>query len=499
MIGYPLTAVPKAPVNSSALLTKNIAVTDKSTIAPGFYERYSLKAAKPAASIVSTAKTPTELAITPVSYTSAANTSGLKAQIGVSFSDAYKQGLQLPTVVSQEDNNLPEAKYIHDVIALENTDLLADGTAKVPWYHYSGEGITGYLVYRAYVDSKTTAQITTMSQESMIESFNWKLVGQNIQQNQFSEKVEKKTGRIYLYMVCLVPKDKTGVDMDSFTSYTPAGWLKVNWDRPADEQISYYRVYRAEVPYFKDNQNMNSLDWVMVGDKIKYSTYTEKVDQTYAHYYYFKITSVSAWGIESESSNCKYRIPATVPPQAPAMLVPFSKKAVNQINWLGVEHASKYVVFRKIIPRIKEEDLTAIRNNSVTLFDTLFSQNAVKNIYFAEPSKSKLTLLKSKTASSISSVVTVAETAKTASSVALSGKFKTLQLKDAAVVKSSIKNMSVNGKIKVYDDLVNKYGALAVSPYGSLDYSMAVALLWEKVGRNHNSAGRGFYRREDFL
>lgn len=458
-IGFPLETAPASPEKVAAAL-EPYKLENVNLLAPGFYRRFNKRS-------------------TGDALTAKSN------YLGFSFSQAVREGLAVPKSLSLIMNNLPTGKDIHDLIALENTDILPDGTALVPWYHYGGEGVSGYSVYRTYADNISAAALGQMSTEELIQSFEWKLVVENVGVNQISDKVETKEGRLYLYMICLVPKEVSEPVLEGFETYVPGGWLRVDWEASKDNQVKYYRVYRAEVDYFTDNQDTDTLDWQMVGDGLKYPCYSEKVDQTYAHYYYFKVSAVSTWGVESAAgAAARFRVPATSPPQAPAMLVPFSKKEVNQVNWVGVPHASKYVIYRHTVPRITQADLISVQSVAPSLFNNLFSSKVVSNIYFAEPSKLKLPAgLK----------LPGQDTAKPAATAkqmsALMGKLNTLKLKTPTLIRQNIEKAGIAEKLDMYSEIVEKHGVLAVAPYGALDLSTALSLLWIPIGEINISQG----------
>ena len=460
-IGFPLEKAPAPPKEASVALEPYKIETDK-LLAPGFYRRFNK---------LDTGNAP----IAKTNY------------LGFSFSQAVRQGLALPKSLSLILNNLPKGKDIHDLIALDNTDILPDGTARVPWHHYGGEGVSGYTVYRTYADNVSASALGQMSVEELIQGFEWKLVAENIKVNQIVDKVATKEGRLYLYMICLVPKEVSEPVLEGFETYVPGGWLRVNWLASEDSQVKYYRVYRAEVDYFTDKQDPGALDWQMVGDNLKNTCYSEKVDQTYAHYYYFKVTSVSTWGVESASGPAaRFRVPATSPPQAPAMLVPFSKKEVNQVNWVGVPHASKYVIYRHTVPRITQADLISVQAVAPSLFDNLFSPKLLSNIYFAPASKLKmLPGLKLPGQDPPAPVPALP-----GQLYALGGKLNTLKLKTPAMIRQNIEKADMSEKLDMYSEIVKKHGVLAVAPYGSLDLSTALNLLWTSVGEINIAEGQ---------
>lgn len=451
-IGYPLEKAPSPPAEVSVALEPYKIETAK-LLAPGFYRRFN----KLGTGDALTAKT---------------------KYLGFSFSQAVRQGFAVPKALSLAMNNLPKGKDIHDLIALDNTDILPDGTARVPWYHYGGEGISGYTIYRTYAENISAAALGQMSAEELIQGFAWKLVAENIQVNQITDKVETIEGRLYLYMICLVPKEVSEPVLEGFETYVPGGWLRVDWEASEDSQVKYYRVYRAEVDYFSDKQDSGALDWQMVGDNLKYPCYSEKVDQTYAHYYYFKVTAVSTWGVESASgTEARFRVPATSPPQAPAMLVPFSKKEVNQVNWVGVPHASKYVIYRHTVPRVTQADLVSVQAVAPSLFNNLFSPKVLSNIYFAAPGK--LILLPGL---KLPGQDTDKPAATPKQMYALTGKLNTLKLKTPAMIRQNIEKADMSEKLDMYSEIVKKHGVLAVAPYGALDLSTALSLLWTPIG-----------------
>ena len=256
-----------------------------------------------------------------------------KIQIGVPVSDLVFQDTQsIPELVATMFGNLPDPDRIQAVVALQGNDLLPDGSARVSWTPFGGDGLRGYNVYRADVDGKSMQDLQAMSRPALVESFNWQLVGGLVQTNQIVDTgLVQKDGRIHLYLVCLVPElsdtigsltGVTGIN-GAFSHFAPGGWVQLQWTPPDDPQIQSYRIYRAEVDSFAANQDPATLDWVLIADQNRYANFTEKVDQTYAHYYYYKVTGVSIWGLESaESAIEAFRVPATSPPQTPAMLLP---------------------------------------------------------------------------------------------------------------------------------------------------------------------------------
>ena len=399
-------------------------------------------------------------------------------QIGVSLSDTVRAQLSIiPQLLSLEYGNMPEPRDVHDIIALQDSDIQPNGNADVSWYHYAGTGLGGYNVFRAYVDGEDIDDVRSLSVEEILEEYNWKLVEDNITYNQITDNVDKQDGRIYLYMIAMVPAETSLAEDIGYSGYAPAGWINLTWERPDDLQISHFRVYKAEVLYFSESDNLDTLDWTLVGDNLKYAGYTEEADQTHAHYYYFKITSVSIWGVETEVySSADIRVASTVPPQAPVMLIPFPQKASVEVRWAGVPYASSYKIFKTRIPKVKEEDIESIQLKAPEMFDKIFMPEISMQIYMPEMIIAPFSQENPSIAFMASGTDIPAITAPEAVS-----NFNTLQLMAPTTIMNSIKTSPVSTKVDVYNSIVEKYGILAVSPYGLLDSTAAKLIPWEEV------------------
>lgn len=399
-------------------------------------------------------------------------------QIGISLSDSVRQNFSvIPQLLDLQYGNMPEPRDVHDVILLQSKDILPNGNADVSWYHYSGDGLGAYNVFRAYADGENIDDIRSLSIEDIIEDYSWHLVAENITYNQITDNVDKKDGRIYLYMIAMVPAEKSLTGDIGYLGYAPAGWINLTWERPDDLQVSHFRVYKAEVPYFSESDNLETLDWTMVGDNLKYAGYTEEADQTHAHYYYYKITSVSIWGVESVGySSDSIRVASTVPPQTPVMLIPFPQKASVEVRWAGVPYASSYKIFKTRIPKVKEEDIASIQLKAPEMFDKVFMPEISMQIYMPD----MLILPFSQNSPSLGFMGTGTTTPAITAPEAVSN-FNTLQLMAPTAIMNNIKSSPVSTKVDVYNSIVDKYGILAVSPYGLLDASAAKLVLWEEV------------------
>ncbi len=45
----------------------------------------------------------------------------------------------------------------------------------------------------------------------------------------------------------------------------------------------------------------SNLEWVLVHDRLEYSSFIQEVDQDIGHYYVYKVASVSVWGVETDN------------------------------------------------------------------------------------------------------------------------------------------------------------------------------------------------------
>lgn len=502
--------MPQIPVNPVAEMRHNQTVGDRETSPPGFYSRYVTKDAQNTMGLevnmqVDTSTVDGEGAqdgATPEYSSPGASAAGMgflpetSAQMGISLSDSIRQDTPaLPTLLSAQDDNLPYPNDILDIIALTDEDLEADGTAKFNWYHYQGTGLKGYTVYRAYADGLSRQALQNMSEAELLESFDWTLRANNTTVNEWTDRVERRTGRTYLYLVCLIPDRPSTQYLEALDVYLPAGWVRVGWERPDDPQVSYFRVYRAEVLRFDDNQDLSALNWHMVSDNTKTTVYSEKVDQTDAHYYLYKITSVSIWGIESEEGAVvRYRVPSTVAPQAPTLLVPFSRKGINEINWLGVPHATRYVVYRVMVPRVDAGDLQDMGDSFPNLFDKMFAVDRYRSVYRPDEAITNPVNNQVRPGGALPAIQSLAAAAgfypaaggisqasddkPTANMIS---RFKTSET-DSSAFLSGISGISMADKSSLVQGIADKYGVLAITAYSSLDEELAGTVAWQEIG-----------------
>jgi hypothetical protein len=394
---------------------------------------------------------------------------------GVPVTDlSLADGMAQAELVSEAFGNLPDLDRIQALVAVEQKDLLPDNSARVSWMQYQGDGLGGYAVYRTEIDGTTLAALTATSKETLARTHVWSLVKSGITANLlFDGPLVPKEGRIYLYMVCLIPTAPVGSTLPGFTTdlagalqgFATGGWVQLAWDAPTDPQVSTYNIYRAEVASFGATVP-SDLQWNLVGEKVEYAAYTEKVDQTFAHYYYYKLTSLSVWGLESAgTAPTAFRVPATSPPQTPSMLLPLQKKGAIQVNWNGVPHASKYIVYRTTIPKISEEDIADIQKLQGSVYDGLFQTGLTGDAFLSNRLKP----------------VILPGTVVNATPVLSADKFNTLQQISAARILTAIQTVAPTDKLTVFRRIADIYGPLALAPYGQLSEAAAALVLWEKL------------------
>ncbi|MCL2498275.1 MAG: hypothetical protein FWF06_06670, partial [Symbiobacteriaceae bacterium] len=158
--------------------------------------------------------------------------------------------------------------------------------------------------------------------------------------------------------------------MELISRVIVAGYVEIAWEAPADPQVKFYRVYRAEVLSFQTQANESLLEWTLVGDFLATPQFTDPVDQSHARYYYYKVTSVSPWGVENSVGRVqRFRVPSTIPPATPNLLVPLQRKDGVQVNFSAVQYCDKYVLYRAEIPKISD---TYIAQLSTGIKNTLF-------------------------------------------------------------------------------------------------------------------------------
>jgi hypothetical protein len=415
-----------------------------------------------------------------------AEAAGIRIGKFITDSPGLSAGSSLPSLFDKMYDNLPEERYIHLFLAVCGEDVLPDGTARLKWPAYSGEGLGGYAVYRPEFMLKPLEEMQQMSRSELTQMGLWRRVsGTAITQNQLVVGgLDKTPGALSLFLICLEPKEAPKIEMpitpigtdvaplgvtSRFAGIPEGGYVYINWEASDDPQVKHYRVYRGEVPSFKKPVDEAALEWTLVGDHITAPEYTERVEQTFAHYYYYKVTSVSPWGVESAAGAVeRFRVPSTKPPQTPNLLLPLSRKDGVQVNFSAVSHCDRYEVYRTAIPRPNETQLSGLLASHPELFAALFET----------PSK-KDTFLTGMLSASLKPGLSA-----TAQNAPIRGldKFKTLAQSSDADVIGRLASLGDSKGLSAYNEILDELGPLALSEYRDLSEEMMKRVMWTKVG-----------------
>ena len=308
----------------------------------------------------------------------------------------------IPPEINADYDNLPEDKYIHIIAAVRGEDVI-DGSAYLEWPAYGGDGLKGYVIYKPVGLNVTMAdlpQLQTLSRSELIGLCDWKKFGGSFMQNQalIASGLNASPGSLNIFLICLQPDETGGSSLLGMLSNTQASFLSLNeaglmkniqaggysfinpwtedesveddtgtpqagfvrlaWEEPDDPQIKYYRIYRAEAKDLETPVDHDTLDWTLIGDYLKQPVYSDPVEQTVAHFYYYKVTPVSAWGVETETGTVQaFRVPSTKPPETPNIRVPLAAKGGVRIYFSSVPDATEYVLYRLTLPRITQKDI----------------------------------------------------------------------------------------------------------------------------------------------
>ena len=523
-MGVPSKVEPKVP---AALDIRMLAreLLDLSTLPPGIlsdplvsYEALAAAAGKPMRQYendidTDTVKTADDAGISIGSFTAASS---------------------YPTVISTHYDNLPEEKYIHIFLAVRGEDVLPDGTARLRWPAYSGEGLGGYMIYQPLFAPGPLNELQKMSRNELMQLGQWQLLNKNaVTQNQLVVGgLDRTQGNISLFLICLKSSSHGAADyLDlDFASTNPAssgqttaeiigafqpfgespasGYVDIAWEAPRDPQVAFYRIYRSEVSkqFFQQEPDPQALDWTLVGDRIPTAHYTDPVEQSFAHYYYYKVTSVTPWGVESTVGVIQpFRVPATKPPQTPNLLLPLSRKDGVQVNFAAVNYCDRYEIYRAEIPRPTAAQLAGLMSTDANLFKVLFDTPAKKDAFLSEmlsdsinPSlwkdffgtqfQGNLLVPNNATLLSYSPVASVAAASvqhpsltQNAPVMALQ-KFKTLTQLDSAKVISGLTALGDASGLNAYQAILAELGPLALADYRDLSQKMMEMVSWSMVG-----------------
>ncbi len=427
-----------------------------------------------------------------------------------------------PPYINIRYDNLPEDKYFHAFLGVRGEDVFPNGTARLKWPAYSGEGLGGYVVYRPLFDAKPLEEMQKMSRYELLRMGEWKRMNETaLTQNQLLVSgMDSTPGSLAIFLICLEPETPEESELESLLSTfenlqvigqppvdddraekdPEGGYVYVDWDVPDDPQIEYYRVYRSEVPSFKKTVDESKLEWTLVGDRLVHPRYTEKVEQTFAHYYYYKVTSVSPWGVESTAGTVqRFRVPSTKPPQTPNLLLPLQTKDGVKVQFSAVSHCDRYEIHRAAIPRPGQEDIEELLASDIELHAALFATPSEEDVFLTNLLRNSLvqnlpinTGPGGANASQVSGQ-SGAEAGPTASPQNAPGsyeyqlinpisKLKTLTIFNEASVIDNLTQLN-DGQLRIaYKKILDKYGPLALADYEVLSIGMLRRVKWEKIG-----------------
>lgn len=390
---------------------------------------------------------------------------------------------QIPTLLSSALDSLPDEKLIHLFTALQGERVSAAGTAHVKWPAYSGEGFGGYVVYKPLFTPPSLEELQGLTRAELLQLGAWqRLTPSPLKENRLAlSGLSQDPQALHLFLIALKPEESDATlqfreklmaahDLsDYYEDVLEGGFVKLEWKAPEDAQVKFYRVYRSEVENFEGTIDEDHLSWTLVGDNIRDTTYTERVEQTHAHYYYYKVTSVTPWSVESkEPILTRLRVPSTKPPEAPALLLPLSRKDGVQINFSSVKYCERYEIHRAEIPRIRELDLEAFKKTHGELARMFFSTPSEEDTYFS-------TLL----AGDLQKTMGIFSRESRLSSL---NRFKTQSLRSTPGLAQQLEALPEEEGLRAYEDILERFGPLALMDYRDLSLQMAEKVTWTKIG-----------------
>ena len=385
--------------------------------------------------------------------------------------------------------NLPDERYIHMFVAVRGEDVLPDQTARLKWPAYSGEGLGGYVLYEPMFEPKPLEEMQNMSRTELLRMGRWRRVNDTaVTRNQMMlGGLSNEPGSISVFLVCLEPEIKVPYELATTdptlgfinqliggmgdSDAPEGGYVYIDWDIPDDPQVEYFRVYRSEVASFKKPIDESKLEWTLVGDRLKIPHYNERVDQSFAHYYYYKVTSVSPWGVESTVGKVqRFRVPSTKPPETPNLLLPLSRKDGVQINFSAVSHCDRYEIYRAAIPVIGDKAYAEMLNDAPEVLSGLFGSPSQKDVFITGM------LEKSLKPDSLPSL------AAQGTGILPVSRFKTIPFAKSTSISENIASLGPQNGLDAYNWILNKFGPLALADYQDLSEKMLGKVHWTKIG-----------------
>jgi PKD repeat protein len=409
---------------------------------------------------------------------------------GVQIGNFLIAGSVASKILDESYGNLPDDRYIHMLLAVRGEDVLPDGTARLKWPVYNGEGLGGYVIYRPLFEPEPLEEMQNMSRTELLRMGRWRRVNESaVTQNQMVVGgLSNEPGRLSLFLVCLEPEITFSYELSTmenpYLEYANAfigaegipdapegGYVYVNWEIPDDPQVDYYRIYRSEVSSFKKPIDESTLEWTLVGDNLKIPKYTERVEQSFAHYYYYKVTSVSLWGVESAVGRVqRFRVPSTKPPETPNLLLPLSRKDGVQINFSAVSHCDRYEIYRAAIPVISDKVYFEMLNDNPEVLSGLFEPPSQADVF--------MTGILEKSLNPGSLPATAAQGA----GILPVSRFKTIPFAKSSSITENIASLGKQSALDAYNQILDRFGPLALADYKDLSERMLGKIVWTKVG-----------------
>ncbi|MDI9470747.1 MAG: hypothetical protein QM296_11175 [Bacillota bacterium] len=402
-----------------------------------------------------------------------------------------------PVILTRFFDNLPEQKYIHVFLGVQGKDVLPDGSTRLRWPAYSGDDLGGYVVYQLVGKSPPLEKLETTDRDQLLAMGQWtKLTEKPLEQNLYLiQGLEPGGEGVDIFLICLEPAaaEGTAAEEGSAEEGSPedgkseedggfkpipvrtsndnpinnnpeGGYVLLEWEEPEDLQVKYYRIYRSEVKNFKKPIDESTLEWTMVKDLAFGTQYADPVEQSHAHYYYYKITAVSPWGVESSVGTVqKFRVPSTKPPQTPNLLLPLSRKDGVAVNFSSVEYCCRYEVYRAEIPKITAETLG---NIDPAILETVFATPTVTDEFLTQFLAEGTARAQAGSGQEINPLLG----------------FKTVNLSETDALTEELSDVDVALRQRVFSELIHTLGPLAVSEYRDLSEQMMALVGWEKVG-----------------
>ncbi|MGE5654044.1 MAG: fibronectin type III domain-containing protein, partial [Bacillota bacterium] len=372
VIGYPTTAKPGSPQGLENQFEVNPDLIAEQPKIAGFSERLKIKLPAPA------------------TLPGGTTTPSLRGSV---------PGSSLTGKSSHDLDDFIIKRDIHRVVVAQADEVRPDGSLTVGWLPTTKADVIGYQVYRAHDPAATT--VTEPLTEDDLDRYQWTLINVNTDpekrdqleaqvttSNQLRDTVPLPARGSYYYLVYLIKADtfaSSQASADEETPYVEGGKVVLQWGQVNDPQLAGYRVYRAEVPAPSATATnaAQELRWDIIAQLIDGCEYTDVVDQSKVHYYQYKVSAISIWGVESAATvaAAPVRISTTIPPLVPTFLTPIAQPGQVQLRWKPVHDATRYTIYRsKVqIPKIKTVDLVAaLRAAGVSGADQMNEEEALQ-------------------------------------------------------------------------------------------------------------------------